>query len=519
MPIESQLPPIDIPEIPFHQMILNEFSNYRSEVAVINYDTGESVTYGEIIDNAYYIAKSLVALGAVILCVDMSPEFVWLFLGISIAGAVVCCLSPDFSKDEMRFQITDSAARFAFVTPNAIQNLAAVFCELEYVHRIICVGKREESFGYPIIKDLALSAASSSSGFPEIDPENDLVMLPYSCGTSGPRKGVAIFHYILNGMIKIFNNRDAYDLPERGDFVAIKVCVHDAFGRDSLFSSLLNGATVVCTAKSEDIFAKCIEQHKVRICFLSPLILKRLCVLEIVEKTCLSSLEVVVIGTAKAHESTMKMAFKLLPSVKKYSAVYGMTEVGSISRTKRNTTFNNLSCGALCAGLSLKVVNLLNGKELPEYSQGLILISGKTVLSPYWNNEKATAEDFNNLGDIGYYDKKGNIFLVDRLKHVIIVDGNQVTPQELEGIFLSNPKVAEAAVVSVHDQHFLEFPIAFVVLKPKTVATQDELLKYVNDRVVSFKRISKVIFTLTLPRSASGKILRRMLRETAAHYV
>lgn len=529
MPIQSSLPLIDIPKIAFHQVIISEIEKYRCRTAVIDHDTDSSITFGEIIDKANYVARSLLSLGvekgeAVILCVPMSVDFLWLFLGISMAGAMVCCLSPEFSIEEMQFQIIDSSTRFAFVAPKAINNLTAVFSSVEYAHRTVCVGKREDSNGYPIIEDLRISSNSWTKPFPAINAVDDFVMLPYSCGTSGPRKGVAISHYILNGMITIFNNKDAYDLPEPGDCVMIKASVHDAFGRDALFSSLMNGATIICSAQSEDIFAKCIQTYKVRMCFLSPFILKRLCVPEIAGKMCLSSLDTIVIGTAKADETTMKMAFKLLPSVTKYSAVYGMTEVGSISRTKKNMPFNNQSCGPLCSGLSLKVINLFNGKELPEYSQGLILISGETVLSPYWNDDKATAEDFKfdgwrNTGDIGYYDKKGNIFLVDRLKHVIIVDGNQVAPQELEGIFLSHPKISEAAVVSVRDQNYAEFPIAFVVLKPKCYATSDEILEFINSRVVAFKRISKVIFTLTLPRTASGKILRRLLKEAATHYI
>uniref|UniRef100_A0A0M3HL58 AMP-binding domain-containing protein n=1 Tax=Ascaris lumbricoides TaxID=6252 RepID=A0A0M3HL58_ASCLU len=105
----------------------------------------------------------------------------------------------------MRLQISDSAARFAFAVPSALSNLSAVFCELDIVHRIVCVGNRKESEGYPIISDLALSSATCSSGFPETCPDEDIVFLPYSSGTSGPRKGVAISHYALNAMLKIFN--------------------------------------------------------------------------------------------------------------------------------------------------------------------------------------------------------------------------------------------------------------------------------------------------------------------------
>ncbi|VBB34424.1 unnamed protein product [Acanthocheilonema viteae] len=162
----------------------------------------------------------------------------------------------------MRWQIMDSTSRFAFVVPHALDNVSAVFNELNIDHRIICIGNRQLSKGFPILNDLALTTARCSSTYPEITPEEDIVFLPYSTGTSGPRKGVAITHFVLSAMLKTFNNREAYDLPSRGEFILSNALFHDTFGRDVLFSSLSNGATVVTFTDDVEILAKCIHVYK-----------------------------------------------------------------------------------------------------------------------------------------------------------------------------------------------------------------------------------------------------------------
>uniref|UniRef100_A0A915AQ82 4-coumarate--CoA ligase n=1 Tax=Parascaris univalens TaxID=6257 RepID=A0A915AQ82_PARUN len=182
-------------------------------------------------------------------------------------------------------------------------------------------------------------------------------------------------------------------------------------------------------------------------------------------------------------------------------------------------------CGSLCANLSMKVVDLFTGRELGPNERGLILISGPTVISPYWNNQKATMEDFkysgwrNTAGDIGYYDKYGNVFLVDRVKQMIKVNGYQVTPQELESILISHPCVAEAAVVPAKIINEGEMPFAFVVLRSKMSTTPEDIMEFVNGRVSPYKRLMRVVIALTIPRSPSGRILRRMLREAASLYI
>uniref|UniRef100_A0A915PUV5 Uncharacterized protein n=1 Tax=Setaria digitata TaxID=48799 RepID=A0A915PUV5_9BILA len=516
MPIKSELADVNVPLVPFHEMIFSELQQYGSQVALINNDTNETFTFEDILLKTKFIANSLVAMGIekgepIILCVPNCPEYVWLFLGISLAGGIVCPLHPNFSQDEMRWQIMDSASRFAFVVPHALDNVSAIFNELSINYRIVCIGNRQLSKGFPVLADLALTAARCSSAYPEMTPEEDIVFLPYSTGTSGPRKGVAISHFVLNAMLKTFNNKDAYELPNHGEFILSSALFHDTFGRDMLFSSLLNGATVVTFTDD------------VKTLFVSTTTLRHLCNAKIIDRYPYYHLKTVVIGTEAVGEDTIKRAYRCLPSVKHFSAVYEMTEVGIICRTTKLTPFKSRSCGTLCAGLSMMVIDLVSGAELGINEQGLILLRGQTVVSPYWNNDKATFEDFKrngwrNTGDIGFYDKDGNVFLVDREKQMIKVDGFQVTPQELESILLTHPSIAEAAIVPATKVDHQEIPIAFVVLKPRASATAEQIKEFINERVMRHKQVDDVVIAMTLPRSPGGKILWRLLREAANRY-
>lgn len=529
MPIKSKLADVHVPFIPFHEMILAELQNYGNNVALINDNTDEKFTFDDITIKTKYIADLLIAMGIekgepIILCVPNCPDFVWLFLGISLAGGIICPLHPNFSKDEMRWQVTDSASRFSFVVPQALENVSAVFNELGIDHRVFCIGNRHESKGFPILNDLALTVANCSTIYPQLKPTEDIVFLPYSTGTSGPRKGVAISHFVLNSMLITFNNKEAYDIPNRGEFILSSASFHETFGRDMLFSSLINGATVVTYTDNIEALAQCIHKYKIRVLFVNPTILRHLCNTETINHYSYYHLKTVVIGTEAISEDTIKCAYKCLPFVNHFSAVYEMTEVGIICRTTKFLPFKFGSCGTLCAGLSMMVIDIVNGTEVGINEQGLILLRGQTVISPYWNNDKATLEDFKhngwrNTGDIGYYDKDGNVFLVDRAKQMIKVDGFQVTPQELESILLTHPSIAEAAIVPATKTNHQEVPVAFVVLKPRMCATPEQIKDFINGRVMHHKQVNHVVIALTLPRSPNGKILWRMLREAANRYV
>ncbi|KAK5986259.1 AMP-binding domain-containing protein, partial [Trichostrongylus colubriformis] len=168
----------------------------------INYDTKEQFTFNDLITKAKFIGRALVAMGVergevVMLCMDNSPQAVYLFLAVSLAGAVACTLSPKLYADEMHFQLVESDCRIAFADPMAIPELQKVFRSLNKPHRILCAGSRDLSDGYPILEDLQFLGDSSVSDdvmLPRIQPRHDIVYLPFSSGIHGKRKGILTTH-------------------------------------------------------------------------------------------------------------------------------------------------------------------------------------------------------------------------------------------------------------------------------------------------------------------------------------
>lgn len=149
---------------------------------------------------------------------------------------------------------------------------------------------------------------------------------------------------------------------------------------------------------------------------------------------------------------------------------------------------------------------------------GEIWIRGPQVMTGYLNNAQATAETIDadgwlHTGDIGHMDADGHLYVVDRLKELIKYKGFQVPPAELEALLLTHPAVADAAVIGIPDEEAGEIPAGFVVLKPGAEATADEIMRFVAEQVATFKAVRRLTFIDEIPKSASGKILRRVLRD------
>ncbi|KHJ79285.1 hypothetical protein OESDEN_21072 [Oesophagostomum dentatum] len=232
----------------------------------------------------------------------------------------------------------------------------------------------------------------------------------------------------------------------------------------------------------------------------------------------MSSMRTVINGSAAVSRELFDDFREAFPYVENIITTYGMSEVGQITRTVPSPKYTS-SCGKLAANLSLKVVDIITGRVLGPRQKGMIYVKGASVMSPYLNNEEATREQirggWRKTGDIGYYDEDENIYLVDKFKEMIKVHGYQVIPSELETLLITHPGVAEAAVVAISDQEAGERPVAFVVLNNDCPVSTKDIMDYVNERVVRYKRLVRVNVAQTLPRSPCGSLLRRLLAEAA----
>ena len=176
-----------------------------------------------------------------------------------------------------------------------------------------------------------------------------------------------------------------------------------------------------------------------------------------------------------------------------------------------------MSCGRTCPGIDLRVVDE-SGKELEAGGRGELVVRGPDVMRSYWNNPAETKlafrDGFFRTGDVGYRDANGYFFILDRLKDMIVTGGENVYSGEVEAVIYEHPAVREAAVFGIPDAQWGELVTAYVVLKPGAVLTADELIKYCRRFLANYKIPRRIEFSeVELPKSGSGKILKRVLRE------
>ena len=199
---------------------------------------------------------------------------------------------------------------------------------------------------------------------------------------------------------------------------------------------------------------------------------------------------------------------------------YGMTELSPVSHATPAGMFKPGSVGVTVPNTEVNIVDPVTGSSLGVDQDGEVWVRGPQVMKGYLNNEAATKSTIDDdgwlhTGDIGHIDADGHLFIVDRLKELIKYKGFQVPPAELEALLLTHPQIADAAVIGLPDDEAGEIPAAYIALKQGQDATAADIQQFVAGKVASYKQIRKVTFIDAIPKSASGKILRRVLRGTS----
>jgi acyl-CoA synthetase (AMP-forming)/AMP-acid ligase II len=264
-------------------------------------------------------------------------------------------------------------------------------------------------------------------------------------------------------------------------------------------------------------FLGLIQEHRITFAHLVPPIVLALAKHPLVDRYDLSSLKNVLSGAAPlGAELERACAERLGVGV---IQGYGMTEASPVTHVRPlDDTTHPGSIGPTLPSTESRIVDPAGGEDLPPGSNGEIWVRGPQVMQGYLNDPAATARTVDadgwlHTGDIGHVDDDGFFYVVDRLKELIKYKGYQVPPAELEAILVTHPAVADAAVTPHPDEEAGEIPKAFVVLRPDAEATAEELMAYVAERVSPQRRVRLVEFVTEIPKSASGKILRRVLVE------
>ncbi len=477
---------------------------------------GETITYGAMAARATALAGGLAAQGigrgdVVGLLSYNCPEFLETIFAANLLGAIAMPINWRLAAPEIRYILEHSGAA-ALVCDEA---LAAVGEEAarDVAPRpaLVCVGPSAPP-GWSTVADLRATSAPAPRAAVAGD---DIHRLMYTSGTTGRPKGVMLTHANLAWKNLAHVVEFGFTSADLG--LACGPLYHVGALDLTTTTLLAVGAPVVIhRAFDAAVVVDELERSRVTTVWLAPAMVNAVMALPDVETRDLSSVRVIVNGGEKMPVPLIERIQRTFPSAW-FADAYGLTEtVSGDTFLDRHSIVTKLgSVGRPCLYLELDVWDE-EGNSVAAGERGEIVLRGPKVFAGYWRDPEATERAFAggwfHTGDIGVRDDDGYLFIVDRLKDMILSGGENIAGSEVERVLYEHPAVLEAAVVGRPDERWGEVPVAFVVLRPGAAATEVELVEHCRTQLAKFKVPKAVSFLDALPRNPSGKVLKRELR-------
>lgn len=515
----SPLAPVDIPELHITEYVLRKGEERPDHPAIIDGVTGTSYTFAELTSRIRQLAGGLRARGfnsgdVLALIAPNCPDYAVVFHATALCGGTVTTVNPTYGIAEVRQQLIDSNTSWIVADQSCVA-IAKQAMRGTNSNHVFCL--QEDGPASPI-QDLLANEVDQVP----VNLHSHPVVLPYSSGTTGFPKGVMLSHQNLVANLVQTNAVVQYDDYETG--LAILPFFH-IYGMQVLMGSMLSqGHTIVTLPRFDmDQALGLIQQHQVTQFFAVPPIILGLAKSPLVNNYDLSSLKKVISGAAPLGGDLAAEAGKRIDCA--VVQAYGMTELSPVSHCTPGYDAKPGSSGVTVPNTQSRIVDT-DGNDLPHGREGELLVKGPQVMVAYLNNHSATSETLDadgwlHTGDVGVIDEDGYLTIVDRVKELIKYKGFQVAPAELEALLITHPAVADVAVVGIADEEAGEVPKAFIVLSIESQSLDDdarsklasELKAFVGSKVAKYKVIDCVQWVDKIPKSPSGKILRRMLRD------
>ena len=516
MPFRSPHPDVVIPDTTLTQLVLADANAYPERPALVDGLTGRSLSFGELRDRVRCVAAGLsrgIGKGDVVaICAPNCPEYAVVFHAVLSLGAILTPINPAYTAHEVAFQLRDANV----VLMVTVAALAAQAGEaIAITGRPIRILTIDDSRGLPTLATIAIDA---SPPHVSIDPATDVAVLPYSSGTTGLAKGVMLTHRnLVANMVQV----DILETRELSAFVGVLPFFH-IYGMTVIMNvGLMRGITIVTLPRFElESFLKVLQDWPIALAHVVPPIAVLLAKHPLVDAYDLRGVKWLFSGAAPfGPELTQAIRDRLNVAVRQG---YGMTETSPVAYYTPPEAQRDGKVGVLAPNTECRIVDPETGRDVGPGARGEVWLRGPQIMIGYLNNPNATAatldgERWLRTGDIGCVDHEGYLTVVDRLKELIKVKGYQVAPAELESLLLEHPLIADVAVIPVVDADAGEVPKAVVVARGELTA--DEVIAFVHPRVAHYKRVRIVEFVDRIPKSPSGKILRRVLveRERSRH--
>lgn len=514
MIIRSTSPDVSIPELRFDDFVLRRATVLATKPAIVDVSSGYTLTYEQLARKVKQCASGLAKRGFrrgdvfAIYCPNV-PDYAIAFLGVAAAGGASATINPLYTADELCHQLQDSRAKYLLTVPSLLDR-ALEAAKRADIEEVFVLGDGPGATAFISLLDTAPNPPAW-----QVDARRDLAAIPFSSGTTGRSKGVMLTHYSLAANI---SQCAPFGMIGESDKVLATLPFFHIYGMVLILGlGLYHGATLFTLPRFElELFLRTIQDKGITYAPCVPPIVLALAKHPLVDHFDLKSLRLIGTGAAPIAPSTLESCAKRIGC--SIWQGYGMTEASGATHLNPRTLDPEkiASIGPPVASCESKVVDIETGAALGTNQQGEICVRGPNIMLGYINRPDATeqsidSEGWYHTGDIGYFDEDGYFYVVDRLKELIKYSGYQVAPAELEAVLVSHPRIIDAAVVPSPDEEHGEVPKAFVVRSGDLSA--QEVLDYVAAKVAPFKKVRRIEFIEQIPKSPSGKILRRELVE------
>lgn len=496
--------------------------------AIVDVLTGQTRTFHEYYNDMGSIAANFQELGitedsTIALFSPNHVDYVPICLAASICGAKLTPINPQYKGGELATILNRSCSEILIAHWSVMDVAIEAAKESKSVRHVIAIPEDDDAS----IPDGTISLSSLKKHLSPVYNTVDSVhghtdthpyLLPYSSGTTGLPKGVCLSHAnLVNNLLQV-EVVESMAFPSNHKLISPLPFFHIYGYLVSALYAAWQGQELITMSRFDlEVLCQAIEKHKPRRAHLVPPIIIQLAKNPIVDKYDLSSLSMIVSAAAPLSKDTEDALMQRIGCPVKQG--WGMSELSPLGTFTNEYNIRSGSVGQLVSNTYGKVVDK-DGRSLPANEDGELMIKGPQVMMGYLNDPDKTAECLSadgwlTTGDVAKYDEEGFFYITDRIKELIKVRGFPVAPAELEALLLTHPHLSDAAVIPVEDEASGEVPRAFVTLKEKVApqsVSEEDIKAWIAERVAPFKRLEGgVTFIDVVPKSASGKILRRIL--------
>ncbi len=519
---------LEYPEISLYDLIKETSEKYPDLTALVF--MGQETTFREMQKNIDSTAAALVDLGVkkgdrVALMLPNCPQYVFAYYACMKLGAVVVQVNPLYSPGEVEFILNDSGATVFFGVDAAFESFQAVRDRVPVQKVIVVRILWMEVEGENLFFDELLQKYPPDSPQEKINPKEDVAVFQYTGGTTGFPKAVMLSHFnITSNVTQIKEWVSEWREEKFGSEVTQQyvVGIMPFFHSYGMTALMITGLTMpigllLIPRFDVDVLLSLIKEYKPILFPGVPTIYTAIVNHPEADKYNIDAVEVCISAAAPMPVDMMQRFEKITGS--KMLEGYGLSEAAPA--THSNPFIGKRKPGSIgmpYPDTDCKIVDMETGtKEMPVGESGELIIKGPQVMLGYWNQPEETAhtlrEGWLYTGDIAQMDEDGYFYIVDRKKEMILTGGYNVYPREVDEVLFAHPKVAEAISAGIPDDYYGEVLKGFVVLKEGETATESEILDFCKERLARYKVPRSIEFRSELPKSAIGKLLRRVLVE------